>query len=145
MKLKIPIVLTIFAASNLLAVTATKELDAGLLSIFEQMQSGSDASKLKGKEFCADLTVKIATEKLLIFTDAYLQADEETKYQIGKWIFTPNQVSEVAAKRGDALTVKFKIEEVRTEAPYADMPHFTATILSMEPTGSMVDPVDGGQ
>ena len=139
------IFLTALIASSLHGVTPTKELNPKLLSIFEQFQAESEQSKLEGKEYEADLTVKVATEKFLIFSDAYLQADEENKYQIGKWDFTPDQVTELEAKRGDILSVRFKIEEIRTEPPYADMPHFTATILSIVPERNGVDPVDGGQ
>lgn len=59
-------------------------IDTQLLKIFERMQSETEASELEKKEFEADLTVKVATEKFLIFSDAYLQSDEETKYQISK-------------------------------------------------------------
>jgi hypothetical protein len=104
------------------------------------MHSEAEASELEGKEFEANLTVKVATEKFLIFSDAYLQADEETKYQIGKWVFDPEQIAELKAQRGDVVTVKLKIKEIRIEAPYADMPHFVATITSIAPSKKEVDP-----
>ena len=123
--------------------TATKELAPQLLKIFESMQLGAEASELEKKEFESDLTVKVATEKFLIFSDAYLQADEETKYQIGKWIFDPKQIAALEVKRGDIVTVKFKIEDIRTKAPYTGMPHFVATIISIVPHQEEVDPDAG--
>lgn len=133
MKILLPIIPIILIACNLHAASATKNLDPALQNIFERMLIDAEASKLEGKEFETNLTVKVATEKFLIFSDAYLQADEETKYQIGKWMFTPDQVAELKAKRGDVLTVKFRIEAIRTQTPYDDMPHFAATIILIAP------------
>ena len=140
MKILIATILTTILASGLFGATTTKELNPHLLDIFEQMKAEAKANELGEKEFEADLRVKVASKKFLIFSDAYLQADEETKYQIGKWIFTPDQVAGLEAKRGDIVTVKFKIDEVRTKAPYADMPHFVATILSITHSKVGVDP-----
>ena len=138
MKILFATILTTILASGLFGATATKELNPHLLDIFEQMRE--EAHELEEKEFEADLKVKIASEKFLIFSDAYLQADEETKYQIGKWIFSPDQVARLEAKRGDIVTVKFKIDEVRSEAPYTVMPHFVATIQSIAHSKKKVDP-----
>lgn len=143
MRILITTILTTLLACDLFAATATEELDPQLLHIFEQMRIEAKAAELEEKEFEANLTVKVATEKFLIFSDAYLQADEETKYQIGKWKFDPEQIAELNAKRGDVVTVKLKIEEIRTQVPYADMPHFIATILSIALSNNQVDP-DGG-
>lgn len=127
------IIVAILILTNLQAATATNDLNPALQVIFEQMQIDAEVSNLEGKVFEADLIVKVAAEKFLIFSDAYLQADQETKYQIGKWMFTPDQVAELKVKRGNVLTVKFRIEEIRTKSQYADMPHFTATIISLTP------------
>ena len=143
MRILLTSILTTVLTCNLFAVTATKELNPHLLQIFEQMQMEATASDLLGKEVVAQLTVKFATEKFLIFSDAYLQADEETNYQIGKWIFKPEQITQFNMKRGDLVTVKLKIEEIRTESLYAEMPHFVATIISIAPSRKPIDP-DGG-
>ena len=143
MKNLLTIIPFILIACDLCAATATKNLDPELQLIFEQMQLDAETSKLEGNVFEANLTAKVATEKFLIFSDAYLQADEETKYQIGKWIFTPDQITDLKVKRGDVLTVKFRIESIRSKSHYADMPHFTATIISMTPYEKTIDP-DGG-
>jgi len=133
------IILSICCACGLYAAEATKNLDPVLLKIFEQIKSEPQGSKLKGKEFETDLTIKIATDTFLVFSDAYLQVDAETKYQIGKWIFTPEQMNALNAKRGSVCHVKFKIEQVLVEAPYSDMPHFTAHIQSIVVSDAEVD------
>jgi hypothetical protein len=142
--LALVILYTLFV-TGMCAVTATKDLDPKLLIIFEQLQSDSDKSKLEGKEFEIDLTVKIASDRFLIFSDANLQADGETKYQIGKWIFTPEQITNSKLNMGSDCRVRFKIEKVMTEPPYTDMPHFTAQILSIAALGRQVDPGNGEQ
>jgi hypothetical protein len=139
------VILYALSISNMYSVTATKDLDPKLLIIFEQLQTDSEKSKLEGKEFEIDLTVKVASDRFLIFSDAYLQADEKTKYQIGKWIFTPEQTTNLGLKRGSDCRVRFKIEKVMNEPPYSDMPHFTAHILSITALDLKVDPVDGDQ
>ena len=143
MKIILTIIPSILIACDLCAATATKDLDPKLQLIFEQMQIDEETAKLEGKVFEANLTAKVATEKFLIFSDAYLQANEDTKYQIGKWIFTPDQIADLKVKRGDVLTVKFRIKAIRSKSQYADMPHFTATIISMTPYKKTVDPDEG--
>jgi hypothetical protein len=140
MKNLLSIIAAILILSNLQAATATNDLNATLRIIFEEMQIDAEVSNLEGKVFEANLTVKVATEKFLIFSDAYLQADEDSKYQIGKWMFTPDQVTALKVKRGSVLTVKFRIEAIKTKSQYADMPHFTATIISMTPYKKVVNP-----
>ena len=137
------VILYALSVSGMYAATATKDLDPKLLMMFEQFQS--EKSKLENKEFEIDLTVKVASDRFLIFSDAYLQVDEETKYQIGKWIFTPEQTTNLGLKRGSDCRVRFKIEKVMNEPPYSDMPHFSAHILSITALDLKVDPVDGDQ
>ena len=91
--------------------------------------------KLKeGKEYTVDLALKIGTNKFLIFSDAYLQDEkEESKYQIAKWIFAPEQTKHLAGKSGIICRVRFKVEEMKTDSLYSDMPHIVAKIISIEP------------
>jgi hypothetical protein len=142
MRIPFTTILTTSLGCHLFAATAAKELDPQLLRIFEQMQTEGRAEELEGQKFSANLTVKLATEKFLIFSDAYLQDDEETKYQIAKWNFDSEEIVELNAKRDDVVTVNFEIEETRTESPYADMPHFVATIISI--AHSKKQPDQGG-
>jgi len=79
-----------------------------------------------------NLTLKVGTDRFLIFSDAYIRVDDETRYQIAKWIFTPDQTKGLEGKRGVTCAVTFRIEEIRTDVPYKDMPHFVATILSLQ-------------
>mgnify|MGYP006902134716 CR=1 FL=1 len=109
------------------------------------MQSEEGIKELEGKEFEIDLTIKHATEKFLVFSDAYLRIDEETRYQIGKWIFTAEQTQALDGKRGSVCRVRFEVEEVRTESPYADMPHILAEIISLEPLPSSGEQDGAGQ
>jgi hypothetical protein len=144
MKILLPFIFHAMLVCDLLAATVTEELNPKLLAIFEQMQSEAGASELEGKTFQADLTLRIATERFLVFSDAYLQVDEDTRYQIGKWMFDPEQIAALKLKRDDRVTVTFKIEAIRTAAPYADMPHFVATEMSIVPLKKEVDTGEGG-
>ena len=129
----------VLLSDALFGATATEELNPELHRIFEKFQADPKDADLAGKEFEVDLTLKVASKKFLIFSDAYLQADEETKYQIGKWEFSPELTADLNAKRGDICRVRFKIDKVRTDPPYSDMPHFTATIVSLAIAEKKVD------
>ena len=133
MKSQFSIILCIFLVSILGAATPTEELNPKLLEIYEQMLDKAGQSGLEGKEFEIDLKIKHATDKFLVFYDAYIQIDEETSYQMGKWIFTPEQTKDLEVERGSICRVRFKIAEVRTKSPYSDMPHILAEILSIRP------------
>ncbi|WFB37588.1 hypothetical protein P3T73_07425 [Kiritimatiellota bacterium B12222] len=125
------------------AVTPSKELDPVLLDLFEQGLLGPAPSEIEGQEFVAELTVRMVSDRFLVFSDAYVQIDEETKYQIGKWIFTPEQLASVPVKAGESYLVTFKIQKVMREEPYEDMPHFVALILSFEAVDQDVDLLEG--
>jgi len=144
MKTPFSIYLLLLCGYCLTSGAPTKELDPQLLEIYELMQSNDGKKELKDEEFEVDLTIKHATEKFLVFSDAYLQADEETKYQIGKWIFTPQQTKGLEGKRGMVCRVRFLVEEVRTEL-YPDMPHILAKIISLELLPPTVEPSGAGQ
>lgn len=60
---------------------------------------------------------------------------------MGKWVFTPEHVKALEGKRGDRCRVHFEIEEIRTEPPYADMPHIVTKIISLNPLPKPVDPI----
>ena len=113
------------------AASPAAQLDPALHDLFSQMQIEEGRASLTNRVVKTDLTVKVANQRFLIFSDAYLQKDDGTKYQIGKWSFAAQQITPLRAQRGDPVKVTFRIDEVRTEAPYASMPHFTATILSI--------------
>ncbi|ADE53589.1 hypothetical protein Caka_0564 [Coraliomargarita akajimensis DSM 45221] len=122
----------LLVAALLCTATASANLNPALLGIAQALDEQD--SQITGKAYTADLTLKVATEKFLIFSDAYLPSKEEdSNYQIAKWIFTPEQTQPLKGKRGTTCRVRFKVEKLNTQAPYSDMPHIVATILSIEP------------
>lgn len=122
----------LLACGALWAVEPTKNLDPQLSKLFAEIQARGETSKIKGKEFEAQLTLKYANEKFLIFEDAYIQQDAESRYQLGKWQFEPELVEGLGQHRGEEVKVRFRIEKIHTEPPYSDMPFFDAKILSIE-------------
>jgi len=120
----------IFWASFLGAAVPAENLHKDLVVLFEKMLAQNE--DLVGKEYTMDLTLKFGSDRFLIFSDAYIQADEETRYQIAKWKFTPDQTQGLEGKRGIPYRVTFTIEETFLEAPYTDMPHFVAKISSLQ-------------
>jgi hypothetical protein len=127
------LILSITFVHHLSAASPSEELNPTLLEIYQLMQSQSGQSNLIGQEFEVDLTIKHATDKFIVFLDAYLQVDEDTSYQIGKWIFTPEQIKVLKGTVPSPCRVRFKVEEVRTAPPYSDMPHILARIITLQP------------
>ncbi|MEM1221331.1 MAG: hypothetical protein AAGH40_01100 [Verrucomicrobiota bacterium] len=129
--MKSTICIFLLGATSLLAAIPTENLNPALLEIFEAIQSADKG--VEGKEYTINLTLKVGTEKFLIFSDAYLLNEKGgSKYQIGKWIFRPEQTEVLKGKNGSLCKVRFKIEELRTESPYSQMPHVVAEIISIE-------------
>ena len=125
------IVIFLLSTPLLTAATPTENLNPKLVKLFNQIQSND--AEIKGKSFECTLTLKVGNERFLIFSDAYISIEKnKTKYQIAKWIFTPEQTVGLKDKRGSKFKVKFKVKEVKTEAPYSNMPHIVANIISIE-------------
>ena len=117
-------------ASFLGAAVPAENLHKDLGILFEKLLAQNE--DLVGKEYTMDLTLKIGSDRFLIFSDAYIQVDEETRYQIAKWKFTPDQTKGLEGKSGVMCRVTFEIEEVLMAGPYSDMPHFIAKISSLQ-------------
>ena len=117
-------------ASFLGAAVPAENLHKDLVVLFEKMLAQNE--DLVGKEYTMDLTLKFGSDRFLIFSDAYIQADEETRYQIAKWKFTPDQTQGLEGKSGVMCRVTFEIEEVLMSGPYSDIPHFIAKISSLQ-------------
>ena len=113
-------------------ISPDDELDSVLLHIYDQMVSPSESSKLVAETYTATLSLKHASDKYLIFFDAYIRVNDSEKYQIAKWLFDPSVVASVVGKEGIECTVRFVVKEVRTENVYSKMPHIVAEILSID-------------
>lgn len=112
------------------AAVPTENLHPDLLKLFNQFHEVKE--RIEGREYQIDLTLKIGTDRHLVFADSFMQVEgRKTKYQIAKWKFTPEQTKDLAKKKGSICRVHFKVEEVRTETPYSDMPHILAKIISI--------------
>lgn len=110
------------------AVEPDKDFNPALQEIYDSLTSPGDSSDLVGKEFTVELTVKYASRDHLVFHDAYLRADADTKYQIAKWELSPSVVDGIAGNRGAKCRVSFVIRDVRKTGVYEDMPHVIARI-----------------
>lgn len=107
------------------------DLHPELSKILQLINEVPAASNLVGQEFELDLTVKHATEKFLVFSDAYVAAEGATRYQIAKWLFHPGLTAQAGIRPGNLCRVRFSVKEVVTGSPYDDMPHFVAEVISI--------------
>ncbi len=145
-------------ACGLHAADSTEGLAPPLREIYTQITSPEHGEELVGKTIETTLTLKYASEKFLIFSDAYVSNDKTSgtltvtkggqtavpnvtsSYQIAKWQFAPDLVTPYANYRDQRFDVKFRILEVRTEPPYSDMPHILAEVISMQPAKKKTSP-----
>jgi hypothetical protein len=106
------------------------DLSPDLKPIQAALISENDAPSLIGKEYTANLTLKFASSKHLIFSDANLPIDAETKYQIAKWIFTPDLAKNYIGKKDLKCAVSFRISGVNTDDK--KMPYIVADVTAIE-------------
>lgn len=95
-------------------------LSPDLKPIQTALVSENDAPSLVGKEYSA---------KHLIFSDAYLPLDAETKYQIAKWVFSPESTKIYMGKKDVKCRVNFRVLSVNTEDK--KMPYIVAEVSSI--------------
>jgi len=125
--------LILIALGPLQGATPDKDLNPKLFPIYEEITTKGKDFGISGKEFEVDLILKFGSEKFLVFSDAYLLQDKDTKYQIAKWVFAPAIVSELNNEHALKCRVRFRIDQVVTEPPYSEMPHVVATVLDLKP------------
>jgi hypothetical protein len=121
----------VFISFHVWAVTASQQLNPTLLPVFESLISKSESNELIGQVIAADLSLKFASEKHLIFYDAYLDASDGSKYQIAKWHFDINTIREVIGKYDTHYKVTFKITGVVNHGLNKNMPYIEAEIISI--------------
>lgn len=126
--MKVLSLLFIVLAIPLSAVVPTVEFSPKLQPLFDTLIS-DEAPTLVGKEYNIPLQIKQVSEQSLIFSDAYIQQDKETKYQFVKWKFEPEVIAPYLEKQGAVVLVSLRVEEINKHQ--ADMPYIAATILEL--------------
>lgn len=114
------------------AVLLDENTSPDLKEIYEVLIQGENVSTILNKEFSIALTLKHASERHLIFSDAYLKINEKEKYQIAKWIFSPEQTNKIIGKSGIKCEIKFRVTEVKQTGVYKNMPHVIAKIIEIK-------------
>ena len=115
--------------SALRAATPSEPFSRDLMPVFSALSGGAVASTITGKEALVNLTIKHASAERIIFSDAYLAVDKETKYQIGKWRFKPGVIESVIGAEGAKCKVRLLITEVNLNDP--KIPFVEAEILAI--------------
>ena len=110
------------------AVSLAEEMDPKLSEIYTLLISAGDSKKLIDQEHTVELSLKFASEKYLIFHDAYVRLNELERYQIAKWEFSPEVTRGIADKAGVACEVTFMIREVKKTGADKNMPHVVAAV-----------------
>ena len=116
--------------SVLMAASPSGPFSQDLMPVFTALSGTEVASSIVGKELVANLTIKNASAKRVVFSDAYLAIDKETKYQIGKWSFKPEVIESVIGAEGAKCKVRLLITEVNLSDP--KMPFVEADILAID-------------
>ncbi|MFT5104275.1 MAG: hypothetical protein ACI86C_001939 [Candidatus Latescibacterota bacterium] len=130
--MKIFTILALILLSDMaLAISPDSEMNDELISIYNVLVSKSDGSELLGKKYSINLSLKHASEKHLIFSDAYIKIDEDTRYQIAKWQFEEHIVNSIKGKYGIPCNVTFVIKSVENLGVYSSMPHIVVEVLSV--------------
>ncbi len=132
--MKIYVILAFVISSNFaFAISSDGEMNSELVTIYNFLVSQESSSQLLGKKYTLKLSLKFASEKHLIFNDAYIRVDDKTKYQIAKWQFEEIIVSSIKGKRDIICDVAFIIKDVENKGLYSEMPHIVVEVLNINP------------
>jgi len=130
---KILTLLLVILSANVLAISPDKNMNVELNGIYDSLTSKSDSTDLLNKEFKINLSLKFASEKYLIFHDAYIKTNDKEKYQIAKWQFQKETIKEIIGKDNIKCHVSFKIIKIQKNGPYETMPHIVVQITNIAP------------
>ncbi|MDO6568837.1 hypothetical protein Q4561_17325 [Alteromonas sp. 1_MG-2023] len=114
-----------------LAINPDYKMNKELLPIYNALIAQDSNATLIGEEYSVELVLKHASEKHLIFRDAYIRLDEETKYQIAKWQFESHILDSIKDKYDVSCKVTFVIKSVENQGFNESMPHVVAQVLSV--------------
>ena len=123
------IAIFLLAAPALRAATPSEPFCPDLMPVYSALSGTGAGSSLVGKELAANLTIKHASAKWVVFSDAYLAVDKETKYQIGKWSFKPEVIESVIGAENAKCNVRLLITGANANDP--KMPFVEAEILAI--------------
>ena len=128
----------VFASLLLISLPAypigpDKELNPAFDEIYQSLVSPEDSSELIGQNYTLELSLKFASEKHLLFHDAYMRTSDVERYQIAKWQFVPETAQSVVGQRDIKCSVTFNIKQVQKTGAYAAMPHIVVDITHIAP------------
>jgi len=112
--------------------SATSQLHADLVPIYESLTSREPPANLVGKRLTLILTLKHASDRYLLFSDTLIVVDEKTRYYLIKWKFKPEDVASLAGKSNLKCKVTGKIIEAIKGPTSPRMPYIVVELLSVE-------------
>lgn len=112
--------------------SATSELNADLIPVYESLASREPSANLVGKRLKLTLTLKHASDRYLLFSDTLIVVDKETKYYLIKWKFDPEDVKALVGKSNVRCKVTGRIIEVIKGPTSPRMPYIVVELLSVE-------------
>ncbi len=133
MKLSCIAILFYIYSSNAFSLEPREDFNIELMGLYNSLISDGDSQELIGKEFTVLLSVRLANEKHLIFSDTYIRTSDTESYQIAKWEFSPATIKDMIGKSNVKFNVTFKVFNVRKSQPYKGTPHIIAKVLKISP------------
>jgi hypothetical protein len=124
-------------SSNVFALEPREGFNEALMEIYNSLISNGNSQELIGKEYTVLMSVKLASEKHLIFNDTYIRTSDNESYQVAKWEFSPATINNMIGKSNTKFNITFRILNIRKDIPYKDMPHIIATVLKISPYKSL--------
>ena len=99
--------------------------------VYITLTASGDSKELIRQEHTITLSLKFASDKYLIFHDAYVKFREGEKYQIAKWKFSPEVTKNITNKSDIPCEVTFIIDEVKKTGADKAMPHIVANVTKV--------------
>ncbi len=113
------------------AISPDENMNSELMPIYEALV-GSENERIINKEFTVTLVLKHASDRHIIFSDAYVKVSENEKYQIAKWEFSPEITKKISGKSGIKCKVTFVVSKINVGVPYKNIPHIVAKIMGIQ-------------
>lgn len=112
--------------------SATSELNADLVPIYESLMKEERPTNLIGRRLNLTLTLKYASDRHLLFADTQVVVDKDTKYYLIKWKFRRDDVQALLGKSNVRCKVNGRIVEVIKGPTSPGMPYIVVELMSVE-------------
>lgn len=126
------VLLSIFGFVGAEQYPSLAEMNDRLIPIYKRLVKSNVPSELVGEKLKLTLSLRYASEKIILFNGTRVIVDSETKYYLIKWKFDPQRIKELFGKSNIKCKIEGTIIEVVKDQISPGMPYLIVEVDSVQ-------------